>query len=666
MELLFSAKDISVSLGITKRGVLIKAKNENWQSEIVSTQGGKSFLYYFKKLDTSTQTAILKSFPEKFDTNKEYQKSTYSDYAYNSEALWEHYRSKSEAARQRAEEKHKLLIQIETLVDAGIKRCAAFNMVGKANDTSPKVIQNWYYGKGAKRGVRDYHKKDWLAVLVDEYTNAKPRQEENCHPMAWDWFLAHYLDRSRPTLADSYRRLQETAAVHGWTIPCARTLKRRLESEIPPIQIAYLREGEKAMRRFYPAQERDKNCFMAGEAVNGDGLKFDKFWVEFEDGEVINTATAWIWQDVHSGKLLAWRLGKTENTDIFRLSLYDLTETMVPSFAWMDNTRVAANKAMTGKSPRRRRFKNQPSDPVGMMQKLGIEPRFTNPDQKVSNPGVKPVERAFGIGGIHDAVRAHPRFADRGFSKATAIPVGELRAVLEDEVVRFNARTGRRSGICQGRSYDEVFAESFVRYPVRKITNTQRSLLLLMQEVVRVHRDDGGIALDAGKGPYGRNRYWNERLPQYEGRDVVVYFDPENLQNDVQVYTLDGNFICEAQWLPGAAFNDVEAAREWNKNKRRYLKAQKETAKAQQRMDKLEMARLYPSPTVPDQPKAAVIAPTFGGADLPGTAGLESVDEKRVKELQAGMDNLIRQAAEQRRRDQEWELPTGRAALPGA
>lgn len=647
---------------ISRQAVDKRARAEKWPSQLK----GKNRYYALDGLPKEMHPALCIMFPERFPSTAPLEQEPTTVPDYNAEAIWEHYRSKSEAARQRAAEKHKLLIQVETLVDAGIKRCAAFDTVGKVNAISPKVIQNWYYGKGAKRGVRDYHKKDWLAVLVDEYTNAKPRQEENCHPMAWDWFLAHYLDRSRPTLADSYRRLQETAREHHWDIPCARTLKRRLESEIPPIQIAYLREGEKAMRRFYPAQERDKNCFMAGEAVNGDGLKFDKFWVEFEDGEVINTATAWIWQDVYSGKLLAWRLGKTENTDLFRLSLYDLTETVVPSFAWMDNTRVAANKAMTGRSPRRRRFKNQPSDPVGMMQKLGIEPRFTNPDQKVSNPGVKPVERAFGIGGIHDAVRFHPRFADRGISKATAIPVGELRAVLEDEVVRFNARAGRKSEVCQGRSYDAVFAESFVKYPVRKITNTQRSLLLLMQEVVRVHRDDGGIALDAGKGPHGRNRYWNERLPQYEGREVLAYFDPENLQNDVQVYTLDGNFICEAQWLPGTAFNDVEAAREWNKNKRRYLKAQKETAKAQQRMDKLEMARLYPSPTVPDQPKAAVIAPTFGGADLPGTAGLESVDEKRLEELRAGADNLIRRVAEQRRLDQEWELPTGRAALPGA
>lgn len=658
----FTASEIAEARSISRQAVDKRARAEKWPSQLK----GKNRYYAFDGLPEEMRPGLCIRFPERFPATVPLEQESTPVSDYNAEALWEHYRSKSETARQRAAEKHKLLIQVETLVDAGIKRCAAFDMAGKANGTSPKVIQNWYYGKGAKRGVRDYHKKDWLAVLVDEYANAKPRQEENCHPMAWEWFLAHYLDKSQPTLADSYRRLQETAAVHGWAIPCARTLKRRLESEIPPIQIAYLREGEKAMRRFYPAQERDKNCFMAGEAVNGDGLKFDKFWVEFEDGEVINTATAWIWQDIYSGKLLAWRLGKTENTDLFRLSLYDLTEAVVPSYAWVDNTRVAANKAMTGRSPRRRRFKNQPSDPVGMMQKLGIEPRFTNPDQKVSNPGVKPVERAFGIGGIHDAVRFHPRFADRGFSKATTIPVGELREVLADEIVRFNARVGRQNGVCQGRSYDEVFAESFTKYPVRKLTNTQRSLLLLMQEVVRVHRNDGHISIEAGKGPYGRNRYWNEKLPKYEGREVLAYFDPENLQNDIHIYTLDGNVICEAQWIPGTAFNDVEAAREWNKNKRRYLKAEKEVAKAQQRMDKLEMARLYPSPTIPDQPKAIVIAPTFGGADLPGTAGLESVDDKRVKELQAGMDNLIRQAAEQRRRDQEWELPTGRAALPGA
>jgi len=291
---------------------------------------------------------------------------------------------------------------------------------------------------------------------------------------------------------------------------------------------------------------------------------------------------------------------------------------------------------------------------MGVMLQLGIETHFTDPDQNVSNPGVKPVERAFGIGGIHEAVASHPRFSGRGFSQATAIPVNEFREVLADEVARFNARTGRRGGACRGRSYDEVFAESFKTSLVRVASESQRRLLLLMPEVVRAHRETGEVALNAGKGPYGRNRYWHEGLALHSGREVVVYYDPEDLQKDVFVYTLDHKFVCSAQWLPSVAFNDTEAGREWSKNKRRYLKAQKKAAQAQQRMDTLEMANLYPAPKHPQEPSPTVIAPEFKKTGRREIDDPHHVSEAEAQRLREGADRLLERQREEWRKSQGW------------
>jgi len=647
-EVAVTATQIALATGVTRQAVEKQAKVEKWSSN----RSGKYRYYRFNDLPEETQGALCVTFPEQFTIESQDAQPFEDVQVYDSTSLWDHYNAKDGKAKERAAERHRILMQAMALHASGRKLRQAFELAAKQNGISPNSISNWYYGKGGKPGVRDYRRDDWLAALADEYAGCRPESE--CSPEAWDWLCAYYLSKQRPSFAEAYRRLQETAKAHGWVIPSKWTLKRRIDNEFQPVSIAHHREGAKAVQRFYPKQVRDKQVFTAGQAVNGDGLKFDRLWVLFEDGEVLNTATAWVWQDIHSGKLLAWRVGKTENTDLFRLSLYDLTAIAVPSFAWVDNTRVAANKAMTGRNPHRRRFKDKNSDPMGVMLQLGIETHFTDPDQNVSNPGVKPVERAFGIGGIHEAVASHPRFSGRGFSQATAIPVQEFREVLTEEVIRFNARTGRRGGACKGRSYDEVFAESFVKSKVRVASEVQRRLLLLMPEVVRAHRDTGEVALNAGKGPYGRNRYWHEHLARHAGRELVVYYDPENLQQDVHVYTLDHKHICSAQWLPSVAFNDTEAAREWSKNKRRFLKAQKEVAKAQQRMDTLEMAKLYPSPQSPEEPSPSVIAPEFKKTGRREIDRLDAVDAAEAKRMREGVDRLLDRQSEEWRESQGW------------
>lgn len=657
VSLVFTANDIGRSLGISKRAVFDKAAAESWPCEKKPVRGGEAFFFDFKGLPPRVQAALVSHYPERFESAEAGASVPETALGYDPEALWEHFNAKSEAARERAREKHRILVQAMALHDAGSTLREAIRQAAQMNGISVSTVLNWYYGKGGKPGVRHFRRIDWLAALVDEYAGISTEAE--CHPKAWDWLCAHYLSRSRPSFEDSYRRLSETAKAHGWVIPSRWTLQRRVEREYTPETIAFLREGPAALRRFFPAQSRDKTCFAAGEAVNGDGLKFDKLWIKFEDEEVLNTATAWVWQDIYSGKIMAWRVGKTENTDIFRLSLYDLTATTVPSYAWVDNTRVAANKAMTGRHPHRRRFTDKGSDPMGVLLQLGIETHFTDPDQNVSNPGVKPVERAFGIGGIHGEVATHPLFKERGYSPSTAISVEEFRKVLAEEIARFNARLGRRGGICNGRSYDQVFADSFKESLVRKASEAQRRLLLLLPEVARAHRETGELALNAGRGPAGRNRYWNEQLTSYAGRELVVYYDPENLQQSINVYTLDGKWICEAQWLASVAFNDVATGREWNKQKRRHQKAKKAAAISRQRMDALELAQLYPSPEEPDTPPTRVLAPTFG------KTGRKEIDaraeeERQVKQKAVGADEFVlRWHAQHRKEMLEKGLPAG-------
>ena len=336
-------------------------------------------------------------------------------------------------------------------------------------------------------------------------------------------------------------------------------------------------------------------------------------WVQWPDGETIHTTTGWFWADLRTNYIAAWRLAKTENTDLFRLATYDLLGLFKPEVAWVDNTMVAASKAMTAGASNRRRGRDKATDPVGLLVQLGIEVRFTNPNKVLGSPGAKPIERSFGIGGIHEKVATHPAFLKRGYSKATAIPYEEFAKVVAQEVDRFNQQSKRRTAICRGvLSFQEAFEESLQSSVVKQLTEAQRALLLRMPEVTRADQRSGEIRLKAGQGPLGQHRYWSEELTEYKGRQLVAYYDPEELTSPISITTLDGCYVGLAEHRGDAGFDDTQQGREWGKNKARFVKATKKAAEAERRMQELEVAAQYPEVEGTPLPDPGVVGGQFG------------------------------------------------------
>lgn len=592
-------------LPATPQNITTRAKREAWESRKRQGRGG-GLEYHYTSLPERARAAWLlrtgradKPAPE----------------AVPADEAWAAYEAAGESAREEAEARLNAVMAVEAMVAEGAGRVAAVEAVAAGADVSPATLRRWI------GMVRDVDRKDRLAHLTPRHVGRVGRAD--CDPAAWDWYMGHYLTRRQPSHADTYRRLEAVAASEGWSIPSARTLARRLEAEVDALTITLMREGVEAVARKLPRQRRDETVFAAGEAVNGDGLKFDKLWVRFEDGEILNTATAWIFQDIRTRRILAHRVGKTENTDLFRLATYDLTAVCAPALMIIDNTRVAANKLMTSGAKGRHRFKDDKSDGVGLLVALGIVPQFTNPDKETGNPGAKPIERAFGIGGLHDAVATHPRFTDRGYSKATAIGVDELRAVLAEEIARHNAQPKRRTTACRGvLSFDEAWAEAVESIVFRKFSERQRRMLLMVREVVRVDQS-GAISLKAGRSALGRNRYWSEAAARCAGQKVVAHFDPDNLSAGIHAYALDGRYLFAADYLPSVAFNSTTDGREWSRHRHRKFKALKKAAEATSRMDALGRAALYAKATeksgeeAPEPPERDVVAAVFGAVPNP-------------------------------------------------
>lgn len=614
----FSTAELADIFGITRQAVLKRAVK--WESEKRMGRGGGK-VWKFASMSEAEQyrisTYVLNDPQKRFIPDPlalAAQEVMLKD-------AWERYEKKSAKVKERAMYRYKLLFEAWELHCEGSTMKAAFELVAAKYDERVANLRRWYYGTRYKPGVRGLDPKDWLPVLADDYKGRTACAA--CSEEAWKWLVADFFRREEPPFTISYERLARLAAEKSWEIPCERTLRRRMKREYTQAEITYARKGTLAYA--FPREERRRDSFRAGEAVSGDGLKFDSFYVIFPDGEVVSTTTGWFWEDVYSGKILAYEVDKTENTDMFRKATYKLTGVCLPRYAWLDNTRVAANKSMTGQADNRHRFTNQETDPVGILKLAGMIPQFTNPDQEMSNPGAKPIERAFGIGGIHERLRTWPSLAGRGHSLNTAIHLEEFLECLELVVREYNAKTGRRGGICNGRSFDEVFNTDFSEAAARKASPEIRRLLLHDQEVCKVSRE-ATVRIKAGRGD-DSHRYYAEMLAQFVGEHVAVMFNPEDLTAPVRIYSLAGKYLCEARWIPAVGFKDKAAGRELSRERKRHNKLIKKTVASAKRISDIERQQL--NVTVPyneiSQPahSTTVLAPFEVQKKLDGVADTE-------------------------------------------
>lgn len=512
--------------------------------------------------------------------------------------LWAYYGRKPNKTKEEAMRKLKAIIDYESRVSGGSRKGEALATVATQAGEHPNTLRNWL------KRIKDVPMAHRLPCLVDGYTGRTAKAE--CSKDAWEFFKADWLRRGQPKAAACYDRLERAAKKHEWIIPDIRTLERRIVKELPREAVILARQGEDALKKCYPPQVRDHGVFHALEAVNGDGYTF---WphVDFGDGVIVRP-TAWVWQDIYAGKLLAHRVGVSENTEIIRLASGDMVETYgIPEHWWFDNTRAAANKTMTGGIANRYRFKVKEEDPMGIVPMLGGQVHWATP----GHGQAKPIERAFGVGGLSEYVDKHPAFAGRG-TKAKPVPLAEFEQILANEVAAINARLGRMSPVCNGRSFDQVFNESYSRSTIRKATAEQRRLWLLACDNVTVDRNNASITIKFYNCRNGQNRYWDELLSPYAGRKITARFDPQNLQGAVHCYTLDGRYICEAACILAAGFNDAEAARSHLRARNSHKKATKAALAAELRMTTLEAAQLIPtSPGVAPEP-TKVIQGAFG------------------------------------------------------
>jgi putative transposase len=554
---------------------------------------------------------------------------------------WAAFETLPEGKREAARFRFEVLNEVEALKASGFSCVGAVTQVvelhrakaragdGDHHDFGTATVYNW------QKEVRGLDKGDWLPALAPR-TQGRTATAE-CDPAAWEMVKADFLRTSQPSFESCFERLKDAAGYHGWIIPCAKTLKRRIEREVPAPVIVLAREGYDKLERMFPPMERDRSEFHALQAVNADGHKWDVF-VQFPDRPRPMRPMMIAVQDLYSGKILAWRIGESEGADLIRLCFGDVFRTYgVPDLVWLDNGRAFASKWISGGTPNRFRFKVKPEDPIGVLTALGCEVRWTRPYSGRS----KPIERAFRDLCDHGA--RHPEFqgaytgntidAKPEDYASRAIPLDVFTAVVGDVIRRHNAKIGRRTRVCRGQlSFDQAFDASYSKALIRKATDAQLRMCLLAAEAVTADRLTGAVSI------FG-NRYWGEFLGQHRGERLVVRFDPDRLHEEAaHVYTQAGVYLGSAELQEAAGFADAAAARRHSNARGQYLKRQKEMLALERRLDAADVSALLPE--IEDEeptPTPAAVRLIAGVGGAPGAAALPAEESfiDRLAELQS-------------------------------
>jgi putative transposase len=527
---------------------------------------------------------------------------------------WRWYEGLPQSVKDKAEARLLIVQRVESLEPALGRHMAVVN-VSKLDGVAPRTVWNWF---SAIEGVRGDDRLPYLAPRHRATPETRRKTAKDCDPEFFDTLKSDYLRLEGPPFTDCYRRAARIAKAKGWVFLPERTMRRRMDKAVSQATQILAREGIDAVKRLYPVQVRDKSCLHALQAANADFHKFDVFvrWpaIGNEPGQVQRPQMV-AFQDIFSGRILAWRVDVTPNSTAVLLCAGDMiTEWGIPEHVLLDNGREFAAKAITGGASTRYRFKVKEDDIPGLFTALDCKIHWATPYSGQS----KPIERAFRD--MCQSIAKDPRLAGAYTGNrpdaqpenygSRAVDLEYFLTVLAEGIEEHNNRQGRRSEVAFGRSFADVFAESYATAPIRKATEAQRRLWLLGAEGIRADRNTGAVWFQG-------NEYWAEWMQPLAGERVIVRFDPTALWDGVHVYGADNAYLGHAPARQKIGFFDIDEGRAHARARAAHLKAQKAALEAERKFTATQLGQ-----TLDDlaeqadgalpKPEAKVVRPTFG------------------------------------------------------
>lgn len=518
---------------------------------------GGGWEYHWKLFPQRAQTSLLKASSPEAETSP-----VVTDRA----EAWAWFDQLPQHVKDEALTRQRMLQQVEQLEPALGRHMAVVTVAGQ-------------HGRGARTlwawlaMISGVDPADWLAYLAPRHRAVEiKRKRARCSQEFLDWLKADFLRLGEPSFSSCYDRVVALCKSRGLEFLTEQTARRWMDKNVPRVTQVFARLGERGLAKCFPPQIRDRSTLTAMEGVNADCHKIDVF-VEWPGIDKPVRPQIVAFQDLYSNKFLAWRVDLDPNKVAVMSAFGELIETWgIPKHCLFDNGHEFANKWLTGGTKTRFRFKVREDDPLGVLPTLGIQVHWATP----AHGQAKPIERGFRD--FADRIAKDPRFAgayvgNRPDAKpedygSRAIPLDAFLEVLDQGIREHNARQGRVTETAKGRSFDETFAESYARSPIRKATAEQHRLWLMGQEVRRLHQNHGALTLH-------KNGYWADWMSEHAGEQIVARFNPEDLHEGVYIYSLSGEFLGTAACREKVGFFDLVGARLHAKTQRARRKAEK-------------------------------------------------------------------------------------------
>lgn len=558
---------------------------------------------------------------------------------------WAWFEGLPKPVQDKARGKLLILQQVEAMVATGaVGKYLAVELVVKEallgdRTVSARAVWDWF---ALVEGVRA---DDRLPYLAPRHRTGPARKARlHCDVEFMDMIKSDYLRPAGPSFSTVYRRWVKTAVAQGLLTLPQRTMERRFKREVSELSQVLARKGADALKTYYPSQTRDKTSLRPMEAVNADFHKFDVFvqWPsEPGSGEpgMISRPQMCAFQDIFSGRILAWRVDVNPNSVAVKLCAGDMIEAWgIPEHVLFDNGKEFCAASLTAGSENRFRWKMRQDDILGLFPELGCKMHFSTPYSGQS----KPIERAFRD--MCDAIAKDPRF-DGAYTGNTpmakpedygsrAIPLTDFLRVLGEGIEEHNLRVGRRSEVACGRSFAAVFDEAYATAPIRKATEAQRRLWLMGAEGLRAEAKSGLLR-------FMGNEYWAAWMHDVAGERVIVRFDPADFFAGLHVYSAENAYLGHAPCKAKVGFFDTDEARVHGKLRRDWINSEKAALAAQRRFTAAQLGTKLDAVAQPVSvaPEAKVVRGVFGklGAAKAARKPVETLDAGQLAVTHAGI-----------------------------
>lgn len=568
MQASYTAQELAMLLGVTKRAVLKRAGKEQWPfvESCNANGGGRAKRFPLATLSESIQLKIRMEEAKAATTEahlpvptngssqerrmivvggKEVQAPSWDgltqkqiDGALVRSVLVERYREhygKARGRRRKIKEKQQF-VEAYNLADLGWFP-ALFKEIGPV---SFQTLERWdlmlkreHNDPFALADLRGRHLKGRCLVTAEQ----------------GEMLVRCALNPNGPLISEVIRRARERMAEEG--IICGvsdDTLRRwlmRWKREHQDKWIA-VREGAKAVNdKLIPHIRRDYDAISVGDIVFCDGHTCN-LGARWTPGGKEVRLTLVTWFDMKSSMPLGWEISLTENTQSIATALYRaiLFLGRIPGIAYLDNGKAFRSKYFNGQDIRK-------TPVAGTFQLLGMEKMFA----WAYHGETKTVERWHKTLGEFErevtsytgtSIETKPPRMLRGeklhrklheLATEGRVPsVLDLHEMLADWIDRYSKRPSR--GHLRGRTPYEVFDAG--RGPGLTEAEKTRLKMLLSQAAVR------SITRDGIKMPWGEERYYHPDLYGRAGQSCVVRYD-ELDRDRVWVYDLENRYICEAE-----------------------------------------------------------------------------------------------------------------------